>query len=191
MLPNNFKSPVIGGFLNAVFDLSSDDPDAQRRITDAQRNFAGEPEPHLEEQRREALAQWATHRWAPICLRLAGFEQTADLMVQCPDAEAAADTLDDLSVAVPPDCRGNPTNLDEVAGRAAWGAAGAGAHTQKCIGPAFAVKMAHQATRRSHAGGMCPSVLSIGTEAALAAAKAMDGHGPENAQVYSLWTNGF
>lgn len=179
----NCRSSVIGGFLDTAHDLTENNPEAQRMIADARREIAGEYEPEREDERREALACWATQRWAPICLRLAGFDRTAEMLEGSRDTEEAADLLNDFSVEVPPDPSGEPRDLDQVAGRAAAMACGAAMRIQQCIGPAFTALMAAEATRRSHTVGMCPRRLSMADEVISAAARAMDGRGPESSAI--------
>ena len=177
------RSSVIGGFLDTAHDLNQGNPKAQRLITAARRQIAGDYEPEREEERREALARWATHRWAPICLRLAGFDRTAKTLEQCQDTEEAADLLNDLSVEVPPEPSGAPRDLDQVAGLATAMTAGAAMRIQQSIGPAFAAQMTQEATRRSHAVGICPKRLQAADEVIKAAASAMDGQGPDSSTV--------
>lgn len=177
----NCRSSCIGGFLTAAYDFAKGDPEARRIIAAERASLEGEPEPQLEERRAAALAMWATHRWAAICLNIAGFDRTAELIAQTPDAEAAAMVLASPDFQVPPPPHQAPRDLDEIAGLAAQQATGAGIQTLQFAGPAIAAKMACEATRKARASGQTAERLRMADEIANAARAAMLMEGPPTA----------
>lgn len=173
------RSAYITGFLAAAHDLLEGDAKGQERVQAELDALEGPNEPKKEEERREALAKWATHRWAPICLRLAGFDELADMIEQTGDAQKAAELLDSIDLHVPAEPKGTPQNPYQVAGQACADAFATGAQISPCIGPAYTVLMAAKATCHARAAGVDCERISMADETIDAARAAMDGRGPE------------
>ena len=174
----NCRSSIVGGYLDTAHELYRTEPDVQRAIAEARAEIDGEPEPELEEQRRETLAMWATHRWAATCLELAGFERTARLMRETATAEEAATLLERPDVGAPPAPIGQARTMDDEAGLAVERAAGAAMMVFPCTGPAMAAMAACGATRRAKSAGTRASALDPAEEIVNAARAAMDLQNP-------------
>lgn len=176
----NCRSSVIGGFLDTAYDLASSSND-RAAILAARAELDGEWEHELEDRRAQALAMWATHRWAALCLELAGFEETAREVREAENAEAAGELMASYEREIPKEPAGQPKSLDDDAGLAAARATGAAFQIFRSTGPAMAAMCACDATRRAKAAGQYPVALKAADEILAAARAAMDFKGPPGA----------
>ena len=175
---DNQRSAVVAGFLETARNILKDDA-SRRRIAEAMTANAGPAEPIREEQRREALAKWTTHRWAPTALQLAGYGELANRLRQCEKAEDAADILAYSDYAVPTHRNQPPRDLEEIAGQVCMHAAQAGHTVIKATGPAYAAYWTCEAARLANANGIDVVRLNVADEIVNAAQSAMRGDGPE------------
>ena len=172
------RSACIAGFLNTAHDILRDDESGRERIKAQMSRNRGEPEPERENARREALARWSTHHWAPITLRLAGYDELADIIAGADDARAAAEILRSPHVTAPAAPWRAPRDQTEIAGAVCEYAAHAGQYATNSLANAMAAKMACEATRRAQEAGRDTIRLDAAEEMVTAARAAMEGRGP-------------
>ena len=179
-MPNTqHQSNIVAGFLLCALDLARGDPEAQQRISQTLREIEGEHQPRMEEERREALARWVTHRWAPISLDLAGLGDVAERVRSAQSAEEAANILADPGTAVPPPpTHRHRMSLEDLAGNTCALALEAGWQITQTTSPALAAQSACRACRVAHAAGTYHEPLGMADEITAAARSAMAGNGP-------------